>query len=236
MPLYRRVLLKVSGETMMGNLPFGVSPEAVANVAGKIYDLQKQDVEVALVIGGGNIFRGIQQAASWGMQRTPADQIGMLATLMNGIVLSQALIQAGADVRMMTALECPAIAEKFQWERAIRFLKKGRIVLLVGGTGHPFFTTDTCAALRACEIQADVLLKATTRVDGIYDKDPNKEHGAKKYASLSFAEILDKKLGIMDLSAVALCMQAHIPIRVFNFFEGPLSEALSDRPYGTLVT
>ena len=233
---YRRVLLKVSGETLMGDLPFGVCPEAVASVAGKIHDLQKQNVELAVVIGGGNIFRGIQQAASWGMERTPADQVGMLATLINGTVLTHALIQAGSDVRMMTALECPAVAEKFQWERANRYLNKGRILLLVGGTGHPYFTTDTCAALRACEIRADILLKATARVDGIYDKDPRKEQGAKKYSTISFSEILDKKLGIMDLSAVTLCMQAKIPIRVFNFYEGPLSDALSDRPYGTLVT
>ena len=233
---YRRVLLKVSGETLMGDLPFGVSPEAAACVAGKIHDLQQQNVEVAVVIGGGNIFRGIQQAASWGMERTAADQVGMLATLINGTVLAQALVQAGSDVRMMTALECPAVAEQFQWERANRYLSKGRILLLVGGTGHPYFTTDTCAALRACEIRADILLKATARVDGIYDKDPRKEKDAKKYSTISFGEILDKKLGIMDLSAVTLCMQAKIPIRVFNFYEGPLSEALSDRPYGTLVT
>lgn len=236
MSLYRRVLLKVSGETLMGDRPFGVSPEAAAFVAGKIHVLQQHGVEIGVVIGGGNIFRGIQQAASWGMERTPADHVGMLATLINGTVLSQALVQAGSDVRMMTALDCPAVAEKYQWERAMRHLNKGRIVLFVGGTGHPYFTTDTCAALRACEIRADILLKATARVDGVYNKDPRTESNAQKYTTISYDEVLDKKLGILDLTAVTMCMQAKIPIRVFNFYEGPLSEALSDRPLGTLVT
>ena len=219
----------------MGNLPFGVSQESVALAASKIRELQEQDVEIGIVIGGGNIFRGIQQGASWGMERTPADQVGMLATLINGTVLNQALIQAGCDVRMMTALECPTVAEKYQWERAMRHLKKGRIVLFVGGTGHPYFTTDTTAALRSCEIRADILLKATMRVDGIYDKDPRKEQGASKYKTISFQEILEKRLGILDLSAVTMCMEARIPIRVFNFHEGSLVDALSS-PLGTLVT
>jgi uridylate kinase len=234
--MIRRVLLKVSGEALMGDLPFGVSPKATAEVAAKIQALQEQKVEIGLVIGGGNLFRGVQQAVSWGMERTPADQVGMLATLMNGIVLNQALLQAGCQVCMMTALHCPAVAETYQWEQAMRYLSQGSIVLFVGGTGHPYFTTDTCAALRACEIKADLFLKATSRVDGIYDKDPHKESGAKKYTILSFEEILDKKLGILDLTAVTLCMQANISIRVFNFFEGPLVEALSNRPLGTLVT
>ena len=232
---FRRVLLKLSGEALMGNLPFGVSQESVALAASKIRELQEQDVEIGIVIGGGNIFRGIQQGASWGMERTPADQVGMLATLINGTVLNQALIQAGCDVRMMTALECPTVAEKYQWERAMRHLKKGRIVLFVGGTGHPYFTTDTTAALRSCEIRADILLKATMRVDGIYDKDPRKEQGASKYKTISFQEILEKRLGILDLSAVTMCMEARIPIRVFNFHEGSLVDALSS-PLGTLVT
>lgn len=219
----------------MGELPFGVSQEAALTVARRIGELQKRGLEIGVVIGGGNIFRGLQQAASWGMERTPADQVGMLATLMNGTVLSQALTHEGFEVRMMSALECPTVAEKYQWEKAIRYLKKGYIVLFVGGTGHPFFTTDTTAALRACEIKADILLKATTRVDGIYDKDPRKEKAAQKYETITFQEILEKRLGILDLSAVTMCMEANIPIRVFNFYKESLLDALSDRPIGTLV-
>lgn len=219
----------------MGELPFGVSQEAALSAARKIGELQKSGLEIGIVIGGGNIFRGLQQAASWGIERTPADHIGMLATLMNGTVLSQALVHEGYEVRMMSALECPAVAEKYQWDKAIRYLKKGYIVLFVGGTGHPFFTTDTTAALRACEIKADILLKATTRVDGIYDKDPRKEKEAQKFETISFQEILEKRLGILDLSAVTLCMEANIPIRVFNFYKESLLDALSDRQIGTLV-
>ncbi len=233
---YRRVLLKLSGEALMGDLPFGVSQEAASKASSKILELYSSGVELGIVIGGGNIFRGIQQGSSWGMERTPADQIGMLATLMNGIVLSQTLTKAGCDVRMMSALNCESVAEKYQWQNAMCHLKKGRIVLFVGGTGHPYFTTDTCAALRACEIGADIFLKATTRVDGIYDKDPRKEPGAKKYDKITFQEALEKRLGILDLSAVTMCMQANVPIRVFNFFEGPLTKALSDNPVGTLVS
>jgi uridylate kinase len=236
MASYKRVLLKISGETLIGNQPFGVSPEAAALVANKIQQLQQSGFEVGVVIGGGNIFRGIQQAATWGMERTPADQVGMLATLINGTVLSEALNRIGAEVRVMSSLACPAVAETYQWDKAMRHLNKGRILLFVGGTGHPYFTTDTCAALRACEMRADIFLKATTRVDAIYDKDPRKEKDAKRYTHISYQEILEKKLGILDLSAVTMCMQANIPIRVFNFFEGPLTDALSEQPIGTLVT
>lgn len=220
----------------MGDLPFGISHESASIVAHKIRELHQHNYEIGLVIGGGNIFRGIQQGSSLGMERTPADQVGMLATLINGTILNQALIKAGCEVRLMTALDCPAIAEKYQWERAMRYLNEGKIVFFVGGTGHPYFTTDTTAALRACEIKAGILLKATTRVDGIYDKDPRKEPGAKKYQTLSFQEFLEKRLGILDLSAVTMCMQANIPIRVFNFYEGSLLDTLTDHPIGTLVT
>ncbi len=219
----------------MGDLPFGVSHGAASQVAEKIKKLQESGVEIALVIGGGNIFRGIQQGPSWGMERTPADQIGMLATLINGVALNQVLIKTGCDVRMMTAFECPAVAEKYQWEKAIRHLNKGRMLLFVGGTGHPFFTTDTTAALRACEIKADLFLKATTRVDGIYDRDPRKEVGARKYDTLTYQEVIEKRLGILDLTAVTLCMEANIPIRVFNFYEQSLVDAVSDQAKGTLV-
>ncbi len=219
----------------MGTQPFGICQKRSDEVAFEISSLHKQGIELGIVVGGGNIFRGIQQGGAWGLDRTPADQIGMLATLINGIALSQALIRAGCDVRIMSALECPTIAERYQWERAMRHLAEGRMVLFVGGTGHPYFTTDTTAALRACEIKADIFLKATTRVDGIYDCDPRKESGAKKYGTISFQEILEKRLKILDLSAVTMCMEANIPIRVFNFFEGPLYNALSENAPGTLV-
>jgi uridylate kinase len=234
---FRRVLLKVSGEALMGDLKYGVSAEAVALVAKKIGSLQKQGIEVGVVIGGGNIFRGIQQGSALGMERTPADQIGMLATLINGIALHQALRSAGCEACMMSALDCPRVAESYHWAKAMRYLQEGKVVLFVGGTGHPYFTTDTTAALRACEIHADLLLKATTRVDGIYDKDPRKEGGAKKYETLSFEEVLEKRLGIMDLPAVTMCMEAKppIPIRVYNFYEGSPLDALEGR-LGSLVT
>lgn len=231
----KRILLKISGETLMGAGGYGVDEEATRLVASKIFELYQHGIEIAIVIGGGNIFRGLQQGASLGLERSYADQIGMLATLINGIVLKQALSKLGCDVRVMSALDCPDIAEKYHWEKAMRYLEKRRIVVFVGGTGHPYFTTDTCAALRGCEIKADILLKATTRVDGIYDKDPRKEKGAKKFSSISFQEVLKRELKILDPSAVALCMAEKIPILVFNFNEGSLLDALSDRPPGTLV-
>lgn len=233
---HRRILIKISGEALMGDLEFGVSQKGAALVAEQLRSLQQSGIEVGVVIGGGNIFRGIQQGSSWGMERTPADQVGMLATLINGKVLLEALEQAGCDVRMMSALPCPAVCETYQWDKAMRHLSKGRIVLFVGGTGHPYFTTDTASALRACEIRAGIFLKATTRVDGIYDKDPRKENGAKKYDTITFQEVLEKGLGILDLSAVTMCMSANIPIRVFNFYEGSFLSALNDSAFGTLVT
>ncbi|MFZ0564833.1 MAG: UMP kinase [Chlamydiales bacterium] len=235
MVAYKRVLLKISGEAFTDEQAFGVKPDAVHHVAEKIAALQKNQIQVGVVMGGGNIFRGIQQGASWGMERTPADQVGMLATLMNGVILQQALIQAGCKVQMMSALECPSIAQGFHWRQAIRYLEEGNITLFVGGTGHPYFTTDTVAALRACEIKADILLKATTRVDGVYDKDPRKHKDAKKYDQLSFEEALQERLGVMDLCAFTLCMAEHIPIRVFNFYAASFLEALTDETIGTIV-
>lgn len=232
----QRVLLKISGEAFMGSQSFGVSHDAALIVANRIYDLQKRDISVGVVLGGGNIFRGIQNGPSLQLDRSRADQLGMMATLMNGVILQQALERVGGEGRLLSALECPKVAESFQWEKAISYLNKGKIVIFVGGTGHPFFTTDTCAALRACEIHADILLKATTKVDGIYDSDPRKNAGAKKFTTLSFQDILEKRLGIMDLSAIAMCMEARIPIRVFNFFEGSLFDALENPSFGTLVT
>lgn len=219
----------------MGDREYGVSQAAVAEVAKRIRELQKLGCEVGIVAGAGNLFRGIQQGPELGIERTPADLIGMLSTLINGIALKNALIKAGAKTRMVTALDCPKVAESYQWERVMEYLDNGEIVLFVGGTGHPYFTTDTNAALRACEIQADILLKATMRVDAVFDKDPRKHPDAKPYSRISFQEVLGKKLGIMDLSAVSMCMEAGIPIRVFNFNKVSLTDALSDKPFGTLI-
>ncbi len=231
----RRVLLKLSGEALMGDLEYGICPDAVSQVTEQICEVQKQGYQVGVVSGAGNLFRGIQQGPELGIDRTPADQIGMLSTLINGIALKGALIKAGCKARMISALDCPKIADSYQWEKVMSYLADGEIVLFVGGTGHPYFTTDTNAALRACEIHADILLKATMRVDGVFDQDPRKHPDAKPYSQISFPEVLEKRLGIMDLSAVAMCMEAQIPIRVFNFHKASLLEALSDKPTGTLI-
>ncbi len=232
---YKRVLLKISGEALMGTQGYGIEQSAISRVALIIQEVSQKGYELGVVIGGGNIFRGVQQGTALGIDRTPADQIGMLATLINGIALQQALLYKGCDVRLMTALECPAIAEKFQWEKVMRHFSKGRIVLFVGGTGHPYFTTDTTAALRASEIRADLFVKATTRVDGIYNKDPCLYKDALRYERISYQDVLQQKLGILDLTAVTLCMANRIPICVMNIFTGSLLDAVSGQSFGTLV-
>lgn len=229
-----RILLKISGEALMGDQEFGICGSACASVAQKVSILHKAGHEVAIVTGGGNLFRGIQQGEQLGLERTPADQIGMLSTLINGVAFKQALIKAGCPTHLFSALDCPKIADSYQWDKAMASLKRGEVLLFVGGTGHPYFTTDTNAALRACEIGADLLLKATMHVDGAYDKDPRKHDDAKLYSSITFAEVLDKQLGIMDLSAISMCMEANIPIRVFNFTNHTFEEALTQQP-GTLI-
>ncbi|MCH9626788.1 MAG: Uridylate kinase [Chlamydiales bacterium] len=235
MGAYRRILLKLSGEALMGDQPFGISHEASSHVASRICALQKEGYQVGVVVGGGNLYRGIQRGPELGIERTPADQMGMLSTLINGVALKSALTDAGCTVRMISALDCPKIAESYQWDRVMEYLNEGIIVLFVGGTGHPYFTTDTNAALRACEMKADILLKATTRVDGVFDKDPRQHPDATPYSTITFHEVLEKQLGIMDLSAVTMCMQAKIPIRVFNFYKASLTDALTDQPIGTLI-
>ena len=231
-----RILLKLSGEALMGDQEYGVDQDATLNVAKRIKELHEQKHELGVVIGGGNIFRGIQQGSTLGIKRTPADQMGMLATLINGIALKEALVELGCDVRIMSELDCPTVATKYQWDKVMRSLAKGRIVLFVGGTGHPYFTTDTASALKASEIGADIFLKATTRVDGIYDKDPRVHDDAKKYDTISYSELIEQKLGIIDLTAATLCMTSQIPIRIFNFYAGSLVEAISQKPFGTLVS
>lgn len=220
----------------MGTQPFGIAHDAARQTAEKIFSLQKTGIEIGVVIGGGNIFRGIQQGAHSGLSRVSADQVGMLATLMNGIALKEALAACGCKARVLSAIECPLLVENYQWERAMDYLQQGDVVIFVGGTGHPYFTTDTTAALRACEIQAPLLLKATMRVDGVYDKDPRLHTNAQKFDSISYKSILERGLGILDLSAITLCMGAKIDIRVFNFHSGSLVEAVQEKcTFGTII-
>ncbi len=210
----KRILIKVSGECLLGNEYYGIEEAACHKLALAIQGICKSGLEVAVVIGGGNIFRGVQ-AVELGLERSPADNIGMLATLMNGIALEQALKAVGCPAKTMTALDCPKVAELYHWSSALDYLSKGTTLIFVGGTGNPYFTTDTAAAMRACEIKADLLLKAT-KVDGVYDKDPNKYSSAKMYSSLTYTQFLQQKLEVMDATAVALCMNNKVPIFVFN--------------------
>ena len=233
---YRRILLKLSGEILMGGQGFGVDFKALQQTADCLVRIHEEKVELGIVIGGGNIFRGID-LKQLGLPRTPADQMGMLATLMNGLALQQALALKGLSAKVLSALDCPKIVESYQWGKALDYLKDGNIVIFTGGTGNPYFTTDTAAALRASEIEADILLKAT-KVDGIYDKDPLKWDDAKKFETIRYSEMLAEKLKVMDATAVALCQSSQIPIFVFNMrrlVEGSIGDLLSDLRHGTLV-
>lgn len=233
---YNRVLLKISGESLMGTQRFGISQEACLHIATALKEMHLAGLQVAVVIGGGNIFRGIQ-LKDLGMPRTPADQMGMLATLINGIALKEALTSLYCKVRLMSALECPKVAEPYNWGNAIEALTSGQIVLFVGGTGSPYFTTDTAAALRASEIDADILLKAT-KVDGIYNKDPLKHSDAVKYDTITYSQILAQKLEVMDSTSIALSMNNAVPILVFNMqllSKDQIMSVLSEQK-GTLVS
>lgn len=231
---YKRVLLKISGEKLMGTETFGVSQQACKDVAKALITLQLQGIQVALVAGGGNIFRGVQ-AEALGLQQSAADSIGMLATMINGVALCEALTVLGHPARVMTALDCPRVAESYSWHKAIQYLEQGKIVIFVGGTGNPYFTTDTAAALRACEIGADVLLKGT-KVDGVYDKDPVKYKDAVRFDTITYSQVLAKKLAVMDATAIALCREHNIPVIVFKMSPDlPLADVLKNQR-GTLVT
>lgn len=232
----KRILIKLSGESLLGDRPYGIADEPCHNLALAIQVMKQSGLEVAIVIGGGNIFRGVQ-ANELGLERSPADHIGMLATLMNGIALEQALNGIGCSARLMSALECPKVAETYNWEKARHYLSQGQTLIFVGGTGNPYFTTDTAAALRACEIQADLLVKAT-KVEGVYDRDPIKHPDAKRYPKISYSQVLQDKLEFMDATAIALCMNNRIPIFVFNMQRlgtQLFSEVLCNLNYGTLV-
>ena len=233
---YKRVLLKLSGEALMGNQGFGIDPEMINNIAKEIKNVVSLGVELAIVVGGGNIFRGVQNSAKLGMDQASGDYVGMLATVMNASVLQGVLRKNGVECRVLTAITMNKIAEPYVRFRAIRHLEKGRVVIFAAGTGNPFFTTDTAAALRAAEIDAQAMLMAKNKVDGIYNKDPRKFPDAKKYDEISFDEVIHEDLKIMDTAAVALCKNSDIPIIVFDFeATGAIEKILKGEKIGTTV-
>ena len=234
-PAYKRILLKLSGEALMGSQTYGIDPAVATQIAKDVSDIQAMGVETAIVIGGGNIFRGVAASAR-GMDRATADYMGMLATIINALALQDALEQQGVVTRVVTAIEMRAVAEPFIRRRAIRHLEKGRVVVFGGGTGNPYFSTDTAAALRAMEIKADVILKAT-KVDGIYTADPMLEPSATRFDHISYLQVLEQGLKVMDATAISLCMDNRLPIVVFNLrTPGNIKRAIAGEPVGSLVT
>lgn len=236
MPLkYRRVLLKISGEMLAGDQGYGIQPSVLTNLAQELAEIIRLQVEVAIVIGGGNIFRGLAASAS-GMERASADYMGMLATMLNALALQNALESHGVQTRVLSAIEMRQLAESYIRRRAIRHLEKKRVVIFAAGTGNPYFTTDTAAALRAMEIGAQVILKGT-KVDGIYDADPITHPSAKRFTELPFLSVLNKSLRVMDATAITLCMDNDLPIIVFNLTSrGNIQKILEGEPIGTLVS
>lgn len=233
-PLYHRILLKLSGEALMGKEPYGIDSQVLGEVADQIREVHDLGVRVAVVIGGGNIFRGVS-GASRGMDRSTADYMGMLATVMNGLALQQALEKVGIPTRVQTAIDMKEVAEPYIRRRALRHLEKDRVVIFAAGTGLPFFTTDTTAALRAIEIGAEVLMKAT-RVDGVYPTDPEKDPTAIKYDRISYSEVLQKNLGVMDATAISLARDQNMRIIVFNLLKkGNIKRVILGNPIGTVV-
>lgn len=232
---YNRILLKLSGEALMGERGYGIDPQVAFIIAQEIKDVHSLGVETALVVGGGNIFRGVAASAA-GMDRASADYMGMLATVINAVALQDALEKLGVPTRVLSAIEMREVAEPFIRRRALRHLEKGRIVIFAGGTGNPYFTTDSAAALRALEIKADVILKAT-KVDGIYTGDPFIDPNAKLFSTLTFQQVLELNLKVMDTSAIALCKDNNLPIIVFNLLtNGNIVRVVSGEKVGTLVS
>ena len=231
---YQRVLLKLSGEALMGEKTYGIDPKVIDRLAAEISELSKIDVEIAIVIGGGNIFRGTGLAAR-GIDRATADHMGMLATIMNSLAMQDALERIEVHARVMSALKINQVCEDYIRRRAVRHLEKGRVVILAAGTGNPFFTTDSAASLRAIEISAELLIKAT-KVDGVYSSDPVKNHGATRYETLSYDDVIERKLGVMDTTAVVLCRENKIPLRILDMTKpGVLLRAATGENEGTLV-
>jgi uridylate kinase len=233
-PKYNRVVLKLSGEALAGSLGYGIDQEILQTIARQVKEVKQHNVEVVIVVGGGNLWRGVAGSAK-GMDRATADYMGMLATVMNSLALQDALEQQGVHTRVQTAIEMRQIAEPYIRRRAIRHLEKGRVVIFAAGTGNPYFSTDTAAALRAAEIEADVILMAK-RVDGVYDADPVINPGAKRYCNLQYIEVLNKGLGVMDATAASLCMDNNIPLIVFNLNEkGNILRVILGEKIGTYV-
>ena len=233
-PFYKKILLKLSGEALMGEQEFGISSEVIASYSRQIKEIVDLGVEVSIVIGGGNIFRGLSGAAQ-GVDRVTGDHMGMLATVINSLALQNSIEKLGVPTRVQTAIEMPKIAEPFIKRKAQRHLEKGRVVIFGAGTGNPYFTTDTAAALRAIEMNTDVVIKAT-KVDGVYDKDPVKYPDAKKYTTVSYNEVLAKDLKVMDATAISLCRENKLPIIVFNsLIEGNLKKVVMGKHIGTIV-
>jgi len=234
-PAYGRILLKLSGEVLAGEQGFGIDPAKATQLANEIKSVHEMGVSIGLIIGAGNIFRGMQ-AASKGMDRVTGDYIGMLATIMNAISVQDALEKVGVETRTLSAITVSQIAEPYIRRRALRHLDKGRVVIVAGGTGNPYFTTDTAAALRATELKAEVLLKGT-KVDGVYDKDPVVHSDAVRYDTITFSEVINKNLRVMDLTAITLCKENALPIRVLDInHEGDLKRVVSGENIGTTVT
>jgi uridylate kinase len=233
-PAYARILLKLSGEALMGDQPFGIDPKISTQIAREIGEVQSLGVQTAVVIGGGNLFRGLAASAR-GMERSTADHMGMLATVINALALQDALEQIGVTTRVISALEMRAVAEPFIRRRAIRHLEKGRVVVFAAGTGNPYFTTDTAAALRAMEMRSEVILKGT-KVDGIYSADPLLDRTAKRYDTISYLQVLEQRLQVMDATAISLCMDNKLPIVVFRLLSaGSLRRVVMGEPVGTTV-
>ena len=233
-PIYKKVLLKLSGEALQGKRGYGIESETVLSIAEELKEVRDLGVEIAIVIGGGNIYRGASGEVSC-VEKTSADYMGMLATVINALALQGALEKLGAFTRVLSAIEMPRVAEPFIRRRAIRHMEKGRIVILAGGTGNPYFTTDTAASLRAIEISAEVILKAT-KVDGIYTSDPLKDKDARKYDQLTYMDVIKKRLRVMDNTAITLCMENFLPIVVFNFMKkGNLKRIVCGEPIGSYI-
>jgi uridylate kinase len=231
---YRRVLLKLSGEALMGRLDYGIDPEIISGLAREVLDVSRAGAEIGVVIGGGNIFRGAGLAAA-GMDRVTGDHMGMLATIMNALAMQDAIEKLGGYARVMSAIKINAVAEDYIRRRAVRHIEKGRIAIFAAGTGNPFFTTDSAAALRAVEISADLMLKAT-KVDGVYDSDPKKNPDAKRFEHLSYEDVITRNLQVMDTAAIALCRDYGMPMRIYDMtVPGNLMRILQGEPIGTLV-
>jgi uridylate kinase len=232
---YKRILLKLSGEALLGNADYGIDPKVIRRLARETQEVQRTGVQVGIVIGGGNIFRG-EGLASAGMDRVTGDHMGMLATVINALAFQDALEKVGAHVRVMSAIKINEVCEDFIRRRAMRHLEKGRIAIFAAGTGNPFFTTDSAAALRAIEIGADLLLKAT-KVDGVYSADPKKDSSAQRFEHLSYDQVIERKLAVMDTAAIALCRDHKIPLRIYDMSrEGDLMRIMQGEPIGTLVS